>query len=80
MLFRSTRMAGPTKVIMSGGSKTSDREFLESVKSVIDAGGAGLAVGRNIFQRKQPQRILDALEQVIYEEASVDAALGAAEA
>jgi class I fructose-bisphosphate aldolase len=76
----AVRMAGPTKVVMSGGSKRSDREFLESVKSVIDAGGAGLAVGRNIFQRKQPQRILDALEQVIYEEASVDAALGAAEA
>jgi class I fructose-bisphosphate aldolase len=76
----AVRMAGPTKVVMSGGSKRSDREFLESVKSVIDAGGAGLAVGRNIFQREQPQRILDALEQVIYEEASVDAALGAAEA
>jgi class I fructose-bisphosphate aldolase len=76
----AVRMAGPTKVVMSGGSKRSDREFLESVKSVIDAGGAGLAVGRNIFQRKQPKRILDALEQVIYEEASVDAALGAAEA
>jgi class I fructose-bisphosphate aldolase len=76
----AVRMAGPTKVIMSGGSKTSDREFLESVKSVIDAGGAGLAVGRNVFQRENPTRILDALEQVIFEEAPVDAALGAADA
>jgi len=72
-------MAGKTKVIMSGGSKTSDREFLESVKAVIDAGGAGLAVGRNIFQRESPERILDALEKVIYEETSVDTALAAAE-
>jgi class I fructose-bisphosphate aldolase len=72
-------MSGKTKVIMSGGSKTSDREFLESVKAVIDAGGAGLAVGRNIFQRENPEYILDALEQVIYEEASVDTALAAAE-
>jgi class I fructose-bisphosphate aldolase len=70
-------MAGPTKVIMSGGSKRSDREFLESVKAVIDAGGVGLAVGRNVFQRENPRRILDGLEQVIYEEASVDAALAA---
>jgi len=77
---QAVRMAGPTKVVMSGGSKTSDREFLETVKSAIDAGGVGLAVGRNVFQRKNPQRILDALEQVIFEEASVDAALGAAEA
>jgi len=77
---QAVRMAGPTKVVMSGGSKTSDREFLETVKSAIDAGGVGLAVGRNVFQRKNPQRILDALEQVIFEESSVDAALGAAEA
>ncbi|PSQ42849.1 aldolase [Halobacteriales archaeon SW_7_68_16] len=67
--------AGPTEVIMSGGSKTTDREFLESVAAVMDAGGAGLAVGRNVWQRENPRRILDALEQVIYEGASVDAAL-----
>jgi class I fructose-bisphosphate aldolase len=70
-----TRMAGKTKVVMSGGSKTSDEEFLRSVKSVIDAGGSGLAVGRNVWQRENPERILDALEQVIFEGASVDPAL-----
>ncbi|MFB6172932.1 MAG: class I fructose-bisphosphate aldolase [Haloarculaceae archaeon] len=71
----AVRMAGPTKVVMSGGSKTSDREFLESVKAVMDAGGRGLAVGRNVWQRENPHRILDALERVIFEGASVDAAL-----
>jgi class I fructose-bisphosphate aldolase len=76
---RAVRMAAKTKVVMSGGSKTSDREFLESVKAVIDAGGAGLAVGRNIFQRENPTRILDALEKVIYDEATVDRALAAAD-
>jgi len=75
----TVRMAGNTKVIMSGGSKKSDREFLESVKAVIDAGGAGLAVGRNVFQRENPTRILDALEQVIFEEESVDTALSVAD-
>jgi class I fructose-bisphosphate aldolase len=75
----AVRMAGPTKVVMSGGSKTSDRDFLESVKAVIDAGGEGLAVGRNVWQRENPHRILDALEEVIFEEASVEAALTAAE-
>jgi len=75
----TVRMAGNTKVIMSGGSKKSDREFLESVKAVIDAGGAGLAVGRNVFQRENPTHILDALEQVIFEEESVDTALAVAD-
>jgi class I fructose-bisphosphate aldolase len=64
-----------TKVIMSGGSKVSDEAFLRNVKAVIDAGGAGLAVGRNIWQRENPTELLDALEAVIFEGASVDAAL-----
>ncbi|MFB6170502.1 MAG: class I fructose-bisphosphate aldolase [Haloarculaceae archaeon] len=68
-------MAAQTKVVMSGGSKTSDRDFLRSVKAVMDAGGAGLAVGRNVWQRENPTRILDALEAVIFEGATVDEAL-----
>ena len=75
----AVRMAGKTKVVMSGGSKRSDRAFLESVKQTIDAGGKGLAVGRNVWQREQPERILDALEKVIFEETSVDEALAAAD-
>ncbi|MFB6082782.1 MAG: class I fructose-bisphosphate aldolase [Halorientalis sp.] len=75
----TVRMAGKTKVVMSGGSKRSDEEFLGQVKDCIDAGGAGLAVGRNVFQRENPERILDALEKVIFEESAVEEALAAAE-
>ena len=75
----AVRMAGKTKVVMSGGSKRSDRAFLRSVEETIDAGGKGLAVGRNVWQRENPERILDALEAVIFEEATVDEALAAAE-
>jgi class I fructose-bisphosphate aldolase len=67
--------AGDVKVVMSGGSKVSDYEFLSSVEAVMDAGGSGLAVGRNVWQRDDPEQILDALEQVIYEGATADAAL-----
>jgi class I fructose-bisphosphate aldolase len=67
--------AAATKVIMSGGSKTSDRAFLETVESAIDAGAKGLAVGRNVFQRETPAELLDGLEQVIFEEATAAEAL-----
>ncbi len=67
--------AGPVKVIMSGGSKVSDYEFLSSVETVMDAGGAGLAVGRNVWQRENPEHILDALQKVIFEGASAEEAL-----
>jgi class I fructose-bisphosphate aldolase len=68
--------AGEVKVVMSGGSKTDDYEFLKQVETVIDAGGKGLAVGRNVWQRENPLEILDALEKVIYEERSAEDALG----
>ena len=71
--------AGPVKVIMSGGSKTDDLSFLESVEAVMDAGGAGLAVGRNVWQRENPAPMLEALQQVIHEGAGVDAAMAALE-
>ncbi len=61
------RNIGEMKFVMSGGSKRSDEAFLEDVSNVIDAGGNGLAVGRNIFQREDPEGVLDKLENVIYE-------------
>jgi class I fructose-bisphosphate aldolase len=67
--------AGPVNVVMSGGSKTDDRSFLESVEAVLDAGGDGLAVGRNVWQREHPMEMLDALEALIFEEKSVEDAL-----
>jgi fructose-bisphosphate aldolase (EC 4.1.2.13) len=78
-MAHAVNVTGRTRVVMSGGSKRSDREFLTQVKEVIDVGGEGLAVGRNVFQRDNPERILDALEQVIFEEASVETALAAME-
>jgi class I fructose-bisphosphate aldolase len=68
--------AGDVKVVMSGGSKTDDYDFLKQVETVIEAGGAGLAVGRNVWQRENPIEILDALEKVIFEEQSAEQALG----
>ncbi|XVH31202.1 class I fructose-bisphosphate aldolase [Haloferacaceae archaeon DSL9] len=73
---KACRMAGNSKVVMSGGSKADDRAFLETVESAMNAGAAGLAVGRNVFQRENPTELLDALEAVIYEGATAEEALG----
>ncbi len=68
-------VAGRSRVVMSGGSKTNDAAFLETVSAAMDAGADGLAVGRNVFQRENPTEILDALEAVVFEDASVEEAL-----
>lgn len=71
--------AGPVKVIMSGGSKTDDLSFLRSVETVMEAGGAGLAVGRNVWQRENATGMLDALQQVIHEDERAEEAVTALE-
>lgn len=49
--FRRVVESVPVPVLMSGGAKTEDpKEFLRTVRSVMDAGGAGVVVGRNVFQ------------------------------
>ena len=60
--------AGKTKVVMSGGSKIDSDEFLQLVANVIEVGGSGLAVGRNVWQRDDPAAFLDSLNSVLYEE------------
>lgn len=59
--------AFPTKVVMSGGPMTkTDEEFLARVKDVLTAGGAGIAVGRNVWQRKDPLPISEKIHQIIF--------------
>lgn len=48
--------AADTKVVLSGGVRTgSPAEFLEVVDGVMKAGGAGVAVGRNVWQRRRAE-------------------------
>jgi len=58
--------AGRCKVISAGGSKQSDAEFLAKVKEVIAAGGAGLAVGRNVWQNDNPMKITEEIKKIVY--------------
>ncbi|PSQ03192.1 aldolase [Halobacteriales archaeon QS_4_69_31] len=74
-MAHAVRSAADCNVLLSGGSKTSDRDFLELVEEVIGVGASGLAVGRNVWQRENPYEMLDMLEQVVFEGASADEAL-----
>ncbi len=64
---RVVQSASPTKVVMSGGPMTkTDEEFLSRVKDVLTAGAVGIAVGRNIWQRKDPLIISEKIHQIIF--------------
>jgi len=68
----AVRSAADNRVLLSGGSKSSDREFLELVEDCMDVGVSGLAVGRNVWQRENPYEMLDMLEEVVFEGESAD--------
>ncbi|MFN3909712.1 MAG: class I fructose-bisphosphate aldolase [Candidatus Anstonellaceae archaeon] len=54
------------KVISAGGSKQTDEEFLAKAKEVMQAGGIGFAVGRNVWQHPRPLEITEKLKKIIF--------------
>ncbi len=63
----AVRSAGGVKVFMSGGPKApTDDDFLRQVKGVVEAGGTGLAVGRNVWQNEDPMAMAEKLRKVIF--------------
>jgi len=74
--FRTVTDACCVPVVIAGGPKmNSTRDFLQMVHDSIEAGGAGLSVGRNIFQHENPTALVQALSKIVHEDVSVDEAL-----
>ncbi|WP_428569313.1 MAG: 2-amino-3,7-dideoxy-D-threo-hept-6-ulosonate synthase [Solidesulfovibrio sp. DCME] len=63
-------------VVIAGGPKIDSRRgLLEMIRDSVQAGGAGLSVGRNIFQDAQPTELLKAVTAIVHENASVEQAM-----
>lgn len=74
--FREVVDGCSVPVVIAGGAKMdSDRDILEMVKGAIDAGGAGVSIGRNIFQHRTPVKIVQAISSIVHDNASVEDAL-----
>jgi len=61
-------------VVIAGGSKGTDTETLEMVRGAMDAGAAGVSMGRSIFQHESPGKIASAVHAVIHENADAEEA------
>jgi len=63
-------------VVIAGGPKMkTDQDILEMVKGSIDAGGAGVSIGRNAFQHSNPSLIVKAISSIVHNNTSVEDAL-----
>lgn len=58
--------AGKTKVVAMGGSRETEDGFLVKAKEIMEAGAIGFAVGRNIWQSKEPLVISGNLAEIIW--------------
>jgi len=63
-------------VVMAGGPKAkTDKEFCEMVYGSIRGGGAGVAAGRNVFQHKDPTKMVRVLCGIVHENMNPETAL-----
>ncbi|MFC6787701.1 2-amino-3,7-dideoxy-D-threo-hept-6-ulosonate synthase [Halobaculum halobium] len=62
-------------VIIAGGSPVGDLATLESVRGAMDAGAAGVSMGRTIFQHDDPEAMTAAVSAVVHGDADAEDAL-----
>ncbi len=63
-------------VVIAGGEKMgNDQDILEMVKGAMVAGGAGVSIGRNVFQHKDPARIVQSISKIVHNGSAVEEGL-----
>lgn len=71
--FREVVRGTPVPVVVAGGPKLdSERAALEMVAGALAAGAAGVSMGRNIFQAKDPIGMTRAIARILFDGATVD--------
>lgn len=63
-------------VVIAGGPRVeTDEELLTMVKNAVNVGGAGVAIGRNIFQAESPRKTTRAIAEIVHNNMEVEEAL-----
>lgn len=66
--FDTVTAACPVPIVMAGGKKLPELEALEMAYNAVQAGAAGVDMGRNIFQSDAPLAMLQAVRKVVHED------------
>jgi len=62
----AVKAAGRTKIIISGGNKKSEAQFLKEVRDIMKSGAVGLAIGRNVWQSKNPLGLTKKIQKIVF--------------
>jgi len=60
------KAAGKCKVVIAGGLPLGQRELLSRVREAMSAGASGFAIGRSIWQAKDPLELTKKIKKVIW--------------
>jgi len=54
-------------VVIAGGEKMgNDEDIIEMVKGAMAAGASGISIGRNVFQHKDPEKMVRTLSRIVH--------------
>ncbi|MBX4196827.1 hypothetical protein KW805_04530 [Candidatus Pacearchaeota archaeon] len=62
----AVKSAGKTKIVISGGSKVDEPVFLKEVQETVKAKAFGVAVGRNVWQHKNPLHMAKKIKEIMF--------------
>ncbi len=75
--FKRVVKGCPVPVLVAGGLKTdTDLQLLEQISGAMEAGAAGVAVGRNVFMHETPTLMVRRICAVVHEALSPEEAMG----
>ena len=74
--FAKVIKSTPVPVVIAGGPKAeTDMDILKMTEGAMSAGAAGVTYGRNIFAHKAPERMVEALADIIFRKRSAEEAM-----
>ena len=60
------RSAGKTGVLAQGGKKKEGKELEKEIREIMKAGAKGMAIGRNIWQSKDPEEMSKKVAELVF--------------
>lgn len=58
--------AGRCKIVVAGGAKEDEEQFLKDAKDIMQSGAVGMAIGRNIWQNDKPKELSERVRKIVF--------------
>ncbi|MFA0823067.1 MAG: 2-amino-3,7-dideoxy-D-threo-hept-6-ulosonate synthase [Methanomethylovorans sp.] len=75
--FREVVEGCPVPVVIAGGPQMdTEKQLLQMVYDSLQAGGSGVAIGRNVFQSEDPVKLVSNISKIVHDGMTVEEVLG----